>query len=274
VGLVCALAACGRYGFADAPDATVADALDPDGDADGDGVMNAVDNCPFVPNPDQANEDGDTYGDACDPCPPFANDPEIDSDGDGVGDTCDPHPTTPGDAIYLFEGFNHGVPMGSGWDPFGDVKVVNGHLTVTGGTSYANLGYPMPLTDHETLWTSVTITATDAEPYAGIIDEKSASAEDGIGCDLSGAMDSVTIVKASGTDNDLAATAFAWTQATPYILKQTRDRSAAMTHYTCTTAPATVAMDASFTGTVPEVGLWVADATARFDYLFVVSSPD
>lgn len=36
-------------------------------DADGDGVPDATDNCPAVPNADQANADGDALGDACDP---------------------------------------------------------------------------------------------------------------------------------------------------------------------------------------------------------------
>ena len=36
-------------------------------DADGDGVHDDVDNCPAVPNPDQADLDGDLIGDACQP---------------------------------------------------------------------------------------------------------------------------------------------------------------------------------------------------------------
>ncbi len=39
---------------------------DPNGDADGDGISNANDNCPFVSNPDQADADGDGFGDVCD----------------------------------------------------------------------------------------------------------------------------------------------------------------------------------------------------------------
>ncbi|WP_163867124.1 lamin tail domain-containing protein [Myxococcus eversor] len=38
-------------------------------DSDADGVINAVDNCPSVPNPDQADADGDGRGDVCDICP-------------------------------------------------------------------------------------------------------------------------------------------------------------------------------------------------------------
>ena len=49
--------------------------LQPDGD--GDGVPDAVDNCPTTSNPDQANHDADPDGDACD----------VDDDGDGFPDT-------------------------------------------------------------------------------------------------------------------------------------------------------------------------------------------
>lgn len=37
-----------------------------DGDADGDGVPDELDNCPQVANADQVDSDGDTIGDACD----------------------------------------------------------------------------------------------------------------------------------------------------------------------------------------------------------------
>jgi hypothetical protein len=40
----------------------------PMNDRDGDGVPDDEDNCPDVPNPDQADEDGDGLGDACDAC--------------------------------------------------------------------------------------------------------------------------------------------------------------------------------------------------------------
>lgn len=40
-----------------------------DGDADGDGVCDSVDNCPFTANPDQTDANGDGIGDACAPDP-------------------------------------------------------------------------------------------------------------------------------------------------------------------------------------------------------------
>jgi hypothetical protein len=48
----------------------------PGQDADGDGVSDTADNCPTIPNPDQADTDGDGLGDACDE----------DDDNDGFAD--------------------------------------------------------------------------------------------------------------------------------------------------------------------------------------------
>ena len=42
-------------------------------DIDADGVLDAVDNCPNVSNPDQVDDDGDGKGNSCDPCPVDAN---------------------------------------------------------------------------------------------------------------------------------------------------------------------------------------------------------
>jgi len=66
-------------------------------DFDGDGIEDQYDNCPYVPNPDQADTDGDSVGDACDNCPTVANPTQSDLDHDGIGDACDPDPD--GDGI-------------------------------------------------------------------------------------------------------------------------------------------------------------------------------
>lgn len=79
---------------------------DPDGsDADGDGVLDDVDNCVEIANADQADCNEDGVGDACDSasdcdadgvvdsednCPTVPNDDQTDTDGDGVGDACEP----------------------------------------------------------------------------------------------------------------------------------------------------------------------------------------
>ena len=86
----------------------------PDVDTDGDGLNDAVDNCPKVPNPDQRDWDGDHVGDVCDHCPHLADANDPDTDGDGVGDACDPRPTMPGDARVLWDGFYTAADL-AGW---------------------------------------------------------------------------------------------------------------------------------------------------------------
>ncbi len=65
------------------------------GDLDGDGVPDALDNCPSVPNPDQFDADGDHRGDVCDNCPAVYNPSQANQDGDALGDACDPCPADP-----------------------------------------------------------------------------------------------------------------------------------------------------------------------------------
>lgn len=75
-------------------------------DGDKDGVADASDNCPSVPNPNQSDKDNDGKGDACDSdfgdkdkdgvldpkdnCPIVPNPNQADMDKDKVGDVCDP----------------------------------------------------------------------------------------------------------------------------------------------------------------------------------------
>jgi len=75
---------------------------DAEKDWDGDGLVNAFDNCPTVANPDQLDSNEDDKGDACgdfdadgilnalDNCPAIVNSLQQDEDGDGLGDACDP----------------------------------------------------------------------------------------------------------------------------------------------------------------------------------------
>jgi hypothetical protein len=76
-----------------------------DTDADGDGILDAVDNCPAIPNAGQEDEDGDDIGDVCDEClgdpTNLCNAPElIDGDPLSVGSGCvtyeGDHPVEPG----------------------------------------------------------------------------------------------------------------------------------------------------------------------------------
>lgn len=76
----------------------------PSQDSDGDGIPDLSDNCPYTPNPNQADTDFDGVGDACDNCPENYNPSQTDTDGDGIGDVCDtnpPPPPPPPDDWYL-----------------------------------------------------------------------------------------------------------------------------------------------------------------------------
>ena len=59
-------------------------------DFDGDGLVNAADDCPAKADPAQADSDGDGIGDACDVCRTIANPDQNDDDDDGLGNRCDP----------------------------------------------------------------------------------------------------------------------------------------------------------------------------------------
>ena len=86
-------------------------------DADGDGFLDAQDNCPQYPNPDQSDSDGDGVGDSCDNCLELVNEEQLDGDTDGVGDVCDTCPL----AYDPQQLDGDGDGLGDGCDPCPDI---------------------------------------------------------------------------------------------------------------------------------------------------------
>lgn len=71
-------------------------------DTDGDGVLDAEDNCPFIATDDRTDSDGDGFGDVCDACvdaPGTANGCP-DADGDNILDADDACPSEAGLAAF------------------------------------------------------------------------------------------------------------------------------------------------------------------------------
>jgi hypothetical protein len=66
-----------------------ADQADPDADGRG----SPCDNCTDVANPGQDNPDGDPFGSECDNCTTVSNPGQLDGDADGFGDDCDNCPS-------------------------------------------------------------------------------------------------------------------------------------------------------------------------------------
>jgi thrombospondin type 3 repeat protein len=120
-------------------------------DTDGDGIVDAHDNCPTIPNQDQHDEDGDGVGDVCDPCPQVAN-AIADADLDGVPDACDPHPATAGDHLVAFMPFATAGPLPAPWQakagPAGDWTVSGDALRSAIGNTTDVIIYDTGSTHH------------------------------------------------------------------------------------------------------------------------------
>jgi hypothetical protein len=78
----------------------VRDAVSPDPDTDGDGILDSADNCVHDANPDQADYESDGLGDVCDP----------DDDNDGVDDDADIFPWSGLLPTLVFGDLDTGVP--------------------------------------------------------------------------------------------------------------------------------------------------------------------
>lgn len=249
------------------------------GDRDGDGVPDAMDNCPDVKNPDQGNEDGDRFGDACDPCPPVADNAPKDSDGDGVADACDPNPQTPGDRIELFEGFHHGLPSwarSTSWAAAADAVRVT-----AARDSVEFLVPPTTSPDHITLSASVVIESVidGTDDAIEVVAPEDVSSDSGLDCELyqppSGSGGRHLALFDDFDLGEFASQPWAWSNNTAYTL--------ALTHvgqsYRCTaTEPAgtshtVTGTSRSTVSSPPSAVVRAYSLTARVNWVMVVRSP-
>jgi len=266
------LAGCGRLGFDALGRAGDGGDDSPSGDSDGDGIPNAVDNCPAVANADQADEDSDALGDACDPCPPFAG--NTDTDGDGVPDQCDPNPAIAGDSIVVFDGFNAAPPTTVEVD--GNWTFNDGRATVTSSLNALAAVTYVPLGGSKfTVYSVGTIDAMFGSGVArpvGVVQEFQLATSNGIMCvfGIDPSNSQVFALADNATTTALSnepATASVGTTTT-FRFKQVG------TTYTCEGSNAAMPLSASsnLAVTPNRIGVFTRSASAHFDWVMIVKT--
>ena len=259
-------------GPGDSPDASVDAPITPT-DRDGDGIPNEVDNCPDVPNADQADEDGDGMGDACDPCPPYAD--MTDSDHDGLPDACDPNPMTFGDRLYAFAGFQGGLP--DGWLATGFSAMNGDALATTDQTTSATLVMTSPPLDKVTVTASVTldaITATGLNLGAiSLIDRQQPNTDKSVACQLARLADATeNYLRIFDTGTGMAVNSATHPLATNTAIELRMMRN--KTSFACraTNPPLEITGSDTFAPLVPQLGVRVRGASAHVHWVMVVIS--
>lgn len=253
------------------------DALEPNGDLDGDGVPNAQDNCPSVKNPRQADEDRDGVGDACDPCPISPN--NTDTDGDGVADDCDPHPQ-PIDHLAYFDGFATGVGPGEAVEGTGTASNQAGAIRLVAGSSEVTyLVLPTIATP------DMGVTVITAFSYVGTPDAATLGGGgpmtslsnlgtwSGVGCEqVENGGPELDIYETQNSSYD-GSGASEPSSLNPHklVLDAFAGSGTTMAEYTCSEA-GTHTVAKSPTQVTSFDGLFVHGATADFQYVLVVTS--
>lgn len=246
--------------------------IDGSADADGDGVRNADDLCPNLPNEKPYDEDGDGIGDQCDPCPIAKPAEEPDPDGDAVEGACDPDRTTPGDKILAFAGFRENPPwtLPSGW------VVQGGELVATvPSVSPGFLSIPIIGTNHLAVETSYRIdsivTAGNATPSVSTVTrDKRPAGETLMTCGVAKVSGTERVQISTGVESMNAIGTNLFDPASLYLLGFSIEggQTACAVVANAQTMKSTSARAAGEQMT--EAGLDVANATARFQWVMVI----
>jgi len=271
----------------------------PPSDTDGDGVVDAIDNCPSVPNPGQLDEDGDGVGDVCDNCPGIPN-PTQANDGeavggitpDGVGDACDPRPDLGGDFIGLFDGFNtlrSGWNVSAGADTWG---VTGGRMEQTSTAGGVSGNVRLLTWSDDTFGDAVVETVVQIDSMSsttstefrtvGVVasfDDATFGGDTGYACvqfrdTTSTPPDAVFIFKISGSASGIGAAALPWLLNTSDRVRTTLYTTAAGGAQRCTVNNIDTAESATATSSDAEyggshIGLRTYRTAASFEYVVV-----
>jgi hypothetical protein len=247
-------------------------------DRDGDQIPDDQDNCPDKASPDRGDEDGDMVGDICDPCPIDVTNTDL--DGDGVAGSCDPRPTSGGDAIVVFEGF-HRMPSLDIWQLIGKVDHSGDALVLTTeARKRASISLEKPLVTNGTVTASVIVDATVGDGFSAtsVSLPHDPGNDTGLFCELfapdaTSASNRVLLLFDGPADQEIAASAFAWSTGTTYRLALTRSGS----NYACeATAASGMQTTGGMTVSLPvnrKVGIDVDGANAHVAWVLIVSSP-